>query len=74
MSSRGPFLLRPPSLWLMTCVHIGTVGDVRALPFEDESVDVCFDKATLDAMLTSEKDPWVRPPLPSQLTPSLSSV
>ncbi|BGP11240.1 hypothetical protein JCM10049v2_007141 [Rhodotorula toruloides] len=38
-----------------------TVGDVRALPFEDQSVDVCFDKATLDAMLTSEKDPWNPP-------------
>lgn len=37
----------------------GTVGDVRRLPFEDQSIDVCFDKATLDAMLTSEKDPWV---------------
>lgn len=36
------------------------VGDVRHLPFDDESVDVCFDKATLDAMMTSEKDPWVR--------------
>ncbi|GEM11472.1 endothelin-converting enzyme, metalloendopeptidase [Rhodotorula toruloides] len=39
-----------------------TVGDVRSLPFEDRSVDVCFDKATLDAMLTSEKDPWNPPP------------
>ncbi|BGP35219.1 hypothetical protein JCM10296v2_007051 [Rhodotorula toruloides] len=38
-----------------------TVGDVRALPFEDNCVDVCFDKATLDAMLTSEKDPWNPP-------------
>ncbi|KWU44291.1 S-adenosyl-L-methionine-dependent methyltransferase [Rhodotorula sp. JG-1b] len=39
-----------------------TVGDVRKLPFEDQSIDVCFDKATLDAMLTSEKDPWNPPP------------
>lgn len=37
-----------------------TVGDVRHLPFERESIDVCIDKATLDAMLTGEKDPWVR--------------
>ncbi|GAA6002776.1 class I SAM-dependent methyltransferase [Rhodotorula paludigena] len=37
------------------------VGDVRHLPFDDESVDVCFDKATLDAMMTSEKDPWNPP-------------
>ncbi|GAA5846668.1 hypothetical protein JCM9279_003402 [Rhodotorula babjevae] len=39
-----------------------TVGDVRHLPFERESVDVCIDKATLDAMLTGEKDPWNPPP------------
>lgn len=37
-----------------------TVGDIRALPFADGSVDVCIDKATMDAMLTGEKDPWVR--------------
>ncbi|BGP43346.1 hypothetical protein JCM10450v2_007496 [Rhodotorula kratochvilovae] len=38
------------------------VGDVRRLPFEDASIDVCIDKATLDAMLTGEKDPWNPPP------------
>lgn len=43
-----------------TLCQSGTVGDVRKLPFADQSIDVCFDKATLDAMLTSEKDPWVR--------------
>ncbi|TNY20214.1 S-adenosyl-L-methionine-dependent methyltransferase [Rhodotorula diobovata] len=39
-----------------------TVGDIRALPFADGSVDVCIDKATMDAMLTGEKDPWNPPP------------
>ncbi|GAA6046820.1 hypothetical protein JCM3770_005659 [Rhodotorula araucariae] len=38
------------------------VGDVRKLPFDAASIDVCIDKATLDAMLTGEKDPWNPPP------------
>lgn len=54
----GPAL--PCRLVLTLDTLAGTVGDVRNLPFEDQSIDVCLDKATLDAMLTSEKDPWVR--------------
>ncbi|KAM0786062.1 hypothetical protein ACM66B_006873 [Microbotryomycetes sp. NB124-2] len=37
------------------------VGDVRKLPFESESVDVCIDKGTMDAMMTSGGDPWNPP-------------
>lgn len=40
------------------------VGDIRDLPFEDESVDVCIDKGTMDALLTGVKDVWVGPILP----------
>jgi len=36
------------------------VGDIRDLPFENESVDVCIDKGTMDALLTGVKDVWVR--------------
>ncbi|CEQ41799.1 SPOSA6832_03560, partial [Sporobolomyces salmonicolor] len=34
------------------------VGDVRNLPFEDGSIDVCIDKGTMDAMMTSKGDVW----------------
>ncbi|GAA5827570.1 hypothetical protein JCM5353_001620 [Sporobolomyces roseus] len=34
------------------------VGDIRDLPFENESVDVCIDKGTMDALLTGVKDVW----------------
>ncbi|KAK4048555.1 hypothetical protein OIV83_004723 [Microbotryomycetes sp. JL201] len=37
------------------------VGDVRRLPFEDQSMDVCIDKGTMDAMMTSGGDPWNPP-------------
>ncbi|GAA6011476.1 hypothetical protein JCM10207_002632 [Rhodosporidiobolus poonsookiae] len=40
-----------------------TVGDIRALPYESSSMDVCLDKGTLDAMLTAKKlDVWNPPP------------
>ncbi|GAA6062942.1 hypothetical protein JCM10212_005955 [Sporobolomyces blumeae] len=37
------------------------VGDIRKLPFEDQSVDVCIDKrlkGTMDAMMTGVDDVW----------------
>ncbi|SCZ94182.1 BZ3500_MvSof-1268-A1-R1_Chr12-2g03739 [Microbotryum saponariae] len=39
----------------------GQTADVRALPFADESFDVCIDKGTMDAMMTSIRDPWNPP-------------
>ncbi|SGY19938.1 BQ5605_C017g08395 [Microbotryum silenes-dioicae] len=39
----------------------GQTADVRALPFDDESFDVCIDKGTMDAMMTSIRNPWNPP-------------
>lgn len=43
---------RPEMTWLE--------GDVRELPFEDGSFDIALDKGTMDAMMTSKGDVWVR--------------
>ena len=34
--------------------------DIRALQFPDERFDVVIDKGTMDAMLTTKGDVWVR--------------
>lgn len=34
--------------------------DVRDLKFDDASFDVAIDKGTMDAMMTSKGDVWVR--------------
>ncbi|GAA5878185.1 hypothetical protein JCM16303_002875 [Sporobolomyces ruberrimus] len=34
------------------------VGDIRKLPFEDQSIDVCIDKGTMDALMTGVDDVW----------------
>ncbi|KDE04210.1 hypothetical protein MVLG_05369 [Microbotryum lychnidis-dioicae p1A1 Lamole] len=44
---------RPEMIW--------QTADVRALPFDDESFDVCIDKGTMDAMMTSIRNPWNPP-------------
>ena len=49
------------------------VGDIRDLPFEDESVDVCIDKGTMDALLTGVKDVWVGIISPFHSLPTSSS-
>jgi SAM-dependent methyltransferase len=41
---------RPEMEWI--------VGDIRKLPYENESVDVCIDKGTLDSLMTSVSDVW----------------
>ena len=35
--------------------------DVRDLKFPSESFDFAIDKGTMDAMMTSKGDVWVRP-------------
>nr|CRX79111.1 hypothetical protein ls5930a1_00147 [Leucosporidium scottii] len=45
--------VRPKMTWC--------TGDIRKLPFEDGSFDVCIDKGTMDAMMTQGGDPWNPP-------------
>lgn len=44
------------------CDHCSRMGwhvmDATQLRFQDASFDVVLEKATLDAMMVSEKDPW----------------
>jgi hypothetical protein len=44
---------------LIEC-ELGLEMDVRHLQFGDGSFDVAIDKGTMDAMLTSKGDVWVR--------------
>ncbi|GAA5858598.1 hypothetical protein JCM8547_001382 [Rhodosporidiobolus lusitaniae] len=40
-----------------------TVADIRDLPIPPSSIDVCLDKGTLDALMTTKGlDPWNPPP------------
>ena len=40
----------------------GHEADIRSLPYEDDSFDVALDKGTMDALMTSKGDVWVRQP------------
>lgn len=45
---------------LLNVFPAGIEGDIRSLPYEEDSFDVALDKGTMDALMTSKGDVWVR--------------